>query len=133
MKRQNNIRERLLNESAHTCIYCGHPLTLESMEIDHIVPRSKGGESDYGNKVCACPHCNALKADTDLPEFLETMSPKKRRAYENRLENLFAQGKLSAYKWDLLNPLPPLPEEETDKVSVCPLWQIFCYLCGEHF
>lgn len=133
MKRQDKTRERLFKESAHCCIYCGRPLTLETMETDHIVPLSKGGTSDYSNKVCTCPNCNALKADKEIPEFLETMSPKKRRAYENRLENLFAQGKLSAHKWDLLNPIIPLPEEETDKVSVCPLWQIFCYLCGEHF
>ena len=133
MKRQNKTRESLFQESAHCCIYCGHPLTIETMETDHIVPLSKGGTSDYSNKVCACPHCNALKADKEIPEFLETMSPKKRRAYENRLEDLFSQGKLSARKWDLLNPIVPLPEEETDKVSVCPLWQIFCYLCGEHF
>jgi CRISPR/Cas system Type II protein with McrA/HNH and RuvC-like nuclease domain len=131
MKRQNNYRERLFEESAHSCIYCGHPLTLDTMEIDHIVPRSKGGGEDISNKVCACPRCNALKADKGIPEFLETMSPKKLHAYENRLENLFEQGKLSAYKWDLLNPLPPLPDEETDKVAECPLWQIFCYLCGE--
>ena len=133
MKRQNNIRERLFEESAHHCIYCGHPVTLDTMEIDHIVPRSKGGTSDFSNKVCTCPHCNALKADKEIQEFLETMSPKRRVAYENRLENLFEQGKLSAYKWDLLDPIPLLHEEETDKVSVCPLWQIFCYLCGEHF
>ena len=61
------------------------------------------------------------------------MPPKKRYAYENRLETLFAQGKLSADKWDLLNPIAPFPEKETDKVSVCPLWQIFCYLCGEFY
>ena len=128
MKRQDKIRERLFEESAHSCIYCGHPLTLETMETDHIVPVSKGGTSDFTNKVCACPHCNALKADKEIPEFLETMSPKKLRAYENRLAELFMQGKLSAKKWDLLDPVP---ERETDKVSVCPQWQIFCYLCGE--
>ena len=141
MKRQNNLRERLFEESAHSCIYCGRPLTLETMETDHIVPRSKGGSSDYDNKVCACPCCNAMKADKDIPEFLETMAPKKRRSYQNRLGELFMQGKISARKWDLLDPIRPLPdwdeapfpEKETDKVSVCPLWQFFCCHCGEHF
>lgn len=133
MKRQNKIRERLFEESAHCCIYCGHPLTLETMETDHIVPRSKGGSSDYVNKVCVCPHCNAAKADMEIPEFLETMSPKKRRAYENRLEKLFEQGKLSSRKWDLLDPVAPFPDKETDKVAEYPSWQIFCYLCGEFY
>jgi len=133
MKRQDNIRERLFEESAHCCIYCGHPLTLETMEVDHIVPRSLGGGNNITNKVCACPRCNAQKDDKEITEFLKTMPRKKRHAYENRLENLFEQGKLSAQKWDLLNPVVPFPEQETDKVAECPLWQIFCYLCGEHF
>lgn len=131
MKRQNNYRERLLEESAGCCIYCGHPLTLETMETDHIVPRSKGGCGDISNKVCACPHCNAAKADKDVRVFLDTMSPKKRRAYENRLMTLFEQGKLSAEKWDLLDPV--IPRAQTDKVAECPSWQIFCYLCGEFY
>ena len=129
MKRQNNTRERLLSESAGCCIYCGHPLTLETMETDHIVPRSKGGSGDYSNKVCACPHCNAAKADMDIRDFLDTMTPKKRRAYDNRLMSLFEQGKLSADKWDRLDPI--LPRAQTDNMAEYPHWQIICYLCGE--
>lgn len=131
MKRQDNIRERLFKESAGCCIYCGHPLTEETMEIDHIVPKSRGGTGEYENKVCACPRCNAMKQDMDVTEFIRSMPPKKFRAYENRLESLFEQGKLSAEKWDRLNPVTPFPE--TDRMSECPMWQIFCYLCGEFY
>lgn len=129
MKRQNNTRERLLSESAGCCIYCGHPLTVETMETDHIVPRSKGGSGDYSNKVCACPRCNAEKADRDVREFIGSMPLKKQRAYDNRLMTLFEQGKLSAEKWDLLDPI--VPSAHTDIMAECPNWQIFCYLCGE--
>ena len=129
MKRQNNIRERLLQESAGCCIYCGHPLTVETMETDHIVPRSKGGSGDYSNKVCACPRCNAAKADMDVRDFIDAMPLKKQRAYENRLMSLFEQGKLSAEKWDLLEPI--FPRAQTDIMAVSPHWQIICYLCGE--
>lgn len=129
MKRQNNTRERLLQESAGCCIYCGHPLTLETMETDHIVPRSKGGSGDYSNKVCACPRCNAEKADMDVRDFIDSMPLKKQRAYENRLMTLFEQGKLKAEKWDLLDPV--VPRAHTDNMADCPNWQIICYLCGE--
>ncbi|MBQ6197677.1 MAG: HNH endonuclease [Bacteroidales bacterium] len=129
MKRQNNTRERLLQESAGCCIYCGHPLTIETMETDHIVPRSKGGSGDYSNKVCACPRCNAEKADMDVRDFIDSMPPKKQRAYENRLMTLFEQGKLRAEKWDLLDPV--VPRAHTDIMADCPNWQIICYLCGE--
>ena len=70
MKRQNNYRERLLKDAAGACIYCGRPLTVETMEIDHIVPRSKGGAKEYDNLVCSCPHCNALKGDKDAADFV---------------------------------------------------------------
>ncbi|MBP5676017.1 MAG: HNH endonuclease [Bacteroidales bacterium] len=136
MKRQYNTRERLLRESAGCCIYCGHPLTEDTMETDHIVPRSKGGSGDISNKVCACPQCNAAKADMDVADFIGTMPYKKQRAYENRLMSLFEQGRLSARKWDILDPIVPRAHPDraqTDKVAECPCWQIFCYLCGEFY
>lgn len=131
MKRQQNTRERLLEESAGCCIYCGHPLTLETMEADHIVPRSKGGSSDFSNRVCSCPSCNSAKADKDVMDFINSMPHRKQRAYENRLMSLFEQGRLDARKWDLLDPV--IPRAQTDKVAECPAWQIFCYLCGEFY
>ncbi|MBO4339982.1 MAG: HNH endonuclease [Bacteroidales bacterium] len=131
MKRLNNYRERLFADAAGSCIYCGHPLTLETMEIDHIVPGSKGGTRNYDNLVCSCPHCNALKGDKDVREFIDSMPPKKQISYENRLMELFMQGKLSARKWDLLDPI--VDEPQTDRMAVCAPWQIICYLCSEFF
>lgn len=131
MKRQNSYRERLLKDAAGACIYCGRPLTAESMEIDHIVPRSKGGTGDYDNLVCSCPRCNALKGNKDAGEFVDSMSPRKQLSYENRLTELFMQGKLSGRKWDLLDPIPEEPK--TDRMAVCAPWQIICYLCSEFY
>lgn len=143
MKRQANQRERLLEESARTCIYCGHPLTLETMEVDHIVPTSRGGSNGFENKVCACPRCNAEKADKSVAEFVDGMNQRRRRAYFNRLETLYMQDKLSMEKWNLLDPLAAEPEEEevTDNweeplrpilpfCSCCPatvLWRMGCF------
>lgn len=132
MKRQANQRERLLEESARTCIYCGHPLTLETMEVDHIVPSSQGGSNGFENKVCACPQCNAEKADKSVAEFVEGMSQRRRRAYFNRLETLYMQDKLSMEKWNLLDPLAAEPEEEDVpdnwEEPLCPV-PPFCPCC----
>ena len=38
--------------------------------IDHILPRSRGGEDTPNNTLAACQFCNALKASTVLSEFL---------------------------------------------------------------
>ena len=113
-KREKSQRERLLEETAGVCVYCGHPLTVETMETDHIVPKSKGGTGDYLNKVCACGCCNAAKANLDIRGFLAGFSGRRRRRYENRLDTLVEQGRMSAEKRALLSDFQeeePFPEK----------------------
>jgi 5-methylcytosine-specific restriction endonuclease McrA len=63
-------RRRALNRRAvflrddHTCQYCGG--AAES--IDHVVPRSRGGEHTWENVVAACKRCNSTKRDRLLHE-----------------------------------------------------------------
>jgi CRISPR/Cas system Type II protein with McrA/HNH and RuvC-like nuclease domain len=108
-KREKSQRERLLEESAGVCVYCGHPLTVETMEIDHIVPKSKGGGGDYLNKVCACGACNARKSNLDIRGFLAGFSGRRRKAYENRLDTLVEQGRMSQEKRSLLSDIREEP------------------------
>lgn len=53
-------------ESDKCCVYCGKTRTLQ---IDHIIPRNKGGKDAGENLVWACRSCNASKSDTDLMEW----------------------------------------------------------------
>lgn len=48
------------------CQYCG--INLERLEatIDHVVPVSRGGESNWKNCVTACKPCNRKKGNTSL-------------------------------------------------------------------
>ena len=111
MTRQKNQRERLWEETAGHCIYCGHPVTLEEMEVDHITPLSRGGENELDNKVCACSSCNAEKANLPLEEFLQKkLSHKQLLRYRNRLDALIQQHRLPWEKADRLYPR----EEEAD-------------------
>lgn len=53
------------------CHYCDISLTRDgnrktAFEIDHVIPRSKGGTNDLGNLVSACPACNNAKSDNLL-------------------------------------------------------------------
>jgi 5-methylcytosine-specific restriction endonuclease McrA len=47
------------------CVYCTAPAT----SIDHVVPRSRGGEHVWENVVSCCRRCNHAKADRGLPEL----------------------------------------------------------------
>lgn len=47
------------------CHYCNQP----AVEIDHVVPISRGGTGDLSNLVPACRSCNASKNDKTLAEW----------------------------------------------------------------
>ena len=67
-----HLRAYILELWGHRCAYCGKA-TWESrarFEIDHVMPRSKGGPTNVGNLVWACRACNQAKADKNLDTFL---------------------------------------------------------------
>lgn len=45
----------------NTCQYCGHAFHRKELNIDHVIPRSRGGKSTWENVVCSCLECNRLK------------------------------------------------------------------------
>ena len=57
--------ENLLRRDGHRCAYCGG----EATTFDHVVPRSKGGPSEWLNALSACEPCNSAKADLSLDEL----------------------------------------------------------------
>lgn len=56
-------RRTLLARDDHRCQYCGHGFPLSQLSLDHIVPRSRGGETNWENVVCSCLRCNNRKGD----------------------------------------------------------------------
>ena len=52
-------RENIFIRDFFTCQYCGK--SAES--VDHIIPRSKGGQHEWSNVVACCKKCNLIKAD----------------------------------------------------------------------
>ena len=43
------------------CQYCGRQFARNDLNLDHVVPRSRGGTSTWENVVCSCHRCNRLK------------------------------------------------------------------------
>lgn len=61
------VREYVLTKWKRTCCYCGArgiPLQLE-----HIIPRSRGGSDRVSNLALACPPCNQKKGERTAAEF----------------------------------------------------------------
>jgi 5-methylcytosine-specific restriction endonuclease McrA len=56
-------RRNLFRRDRNTCQYCGTRCATEDLSIDHVIPRSLGGASNWTNCVVACLSCNARKGN----------------------------------------------------------------------
>ena len=62
------VREYLLLKWKHQCTYC--QVKDVPLQVEHIVPRSKGGTDRISNLCIACERCNQKKGNLPLAEFL---------------------------------------------------------------
>jgi 5-methylcytosine-specific restriction endonuclease McrA len=60
-------RRALFARDAWTCVYCG--ATDVRLTLDHVVPRSRGGDSVWENVVTSCAPCNLRKGNRLLDEI----------------------------------------------------------------
>lgn len=72
------LRQRVLEKTAGACYHCSAKLG-DVWEIDHLLPRSKGGRHTFANLVPSCVRCNQDKSDT-MPDDWESLgrSPSRR-------------------------------------------------------
>lgn len=57
-----------------TCQACGHEGEYDELEMDHIVPLSRGGSNDEDNLQTLCVGCNREKGDLTMEEFMSDYS-----------------------------------------------------------
>jgi 5-methylcytosine-specific restriction endonuclease McrA len=54
-------RKNILMRDRYTCQYCHKTLPSGELTLDHVIPRSRAGESAWENLVACCHHCNNRK------------------------------------------------------------------------
>ena len=47
-----------------TCQYCGEAFASSALTFEHVIPRSRGGQTTWSNIVTACVPCNTRKASS---------------------------------------------------------------------
>lgn len=57
------MRVEVFTRDRFTCVYCGHFGKEVRLEVDHVVPRSRGGPDHKDNLVTACELCNRGKSN----------------------------------------------------------------------
>lgn len=63
-------RRGVFIRDGYTCQYCGVP----AENVDHVVPRSRGGAHEWENVVAACRRCNSRKKDRTPAEARMTLT-----------------------------------------------------------
>lgn len=80
-------RRNIMKRDRHTCQYCG---TKSDLTLDHVFPRSRGGEDSWENLVTACNKCNVKKGnrtpdEASMPLDIEPYRPVHITFFQNLL------------------------------------------------
>lgn len=105
-------RRNIFKRDRYTCQYCGRQPGPDSLTIDHVHPKSKGGKSSWENCTLACLECNKRKADKSPEQakmvlrktpkkpswkMLAQVSPKERReSWDQFLSRVYWETELEA-------------------------------------
>ena len=56
-------RYNIFERDKNTCQYCGGIFEKKDLNLDHVVPKHRGGPTSWENIVCSCVKCNTKKAN----------------------------------------------------------------------
>ena len=74
-------RKNIFARDRNKCQYCGKKFSTSELSLDHVVPRTQGGTSNWKNIVCACTNCNKHKggrrpAEAGMKLICEPVKPR---------------------------------------------------------
>ena len=103
-----NIRNYLLEKHRRKCFYCGK--TVSDFEIEHMLPKARGGSNRIDNLTLSCHDCNEKKGTLTAEEFIQQTLPAKKATTklkqlpnEKRLFKYMAH--MNATRWTLYNTI----------------------------
>ena len=69
-------RRNIFARDSNRCQYCGKRFSTSELSLDHVVPRSRGGDTSWENIVCSCVRCNVKKGGrTPLEAHMRLIKP----------------------------------------------------------
>ena len=72
-------RHNIFERDRNTCQYCNRTLERRDLNLDHVVPRDRGGPTTWENIVCSCIPCNTRKANRTPAEACMRLVRKPKR------------------------------------------------------
>ena len=103
-----NIRNYLLEKHGRKCFYCDKEVS--TFEVEHMIPKAKGGSNRIDNLTLSCHNCNQKKGTLAAEEFIKQTLPAekvakklKQLSKEKRLFKYMAH--MNATRWTLYNAI----------------------------
>lgn len=56
-------RKNVIWRDKYICQYCGNKFQYHELTMDHVIPKSRGGEKSWTNIVASCKRCNSKKGN----------------------------------------------------------------------
>ncbi len=75
-------RLNIFARDKRTCQYCGKVFLRSGLNLDHVIPRHRGGTSNWENVVCCCVACNKAKGGRTPSEAgMKLLRPPRKPAW----------------------------------------------------
>lgn len=102
-------RRSLFARDGHQCQYCGNRFPPQQLSLDHVLPRSQGGDTSWENIVCCCRECNTRKGGRTPREARMTLRSQPRRPQHSPLlARQIQQPKYASWQAFLSNTTTPV-------------------------
>ncbi|MCE0498579.1 MAG: HNH endonuclease [Methylacidiphilales bacterium] len=92
-------RHNIFERDHNTCQYCGHKYDRKDLNLDHVIPRDRGGETSWENIVCSCVPCNSQKGNrTPAEAGMKLLHKPKRPKWRPMLHLQFSKARDDSWK-----------------------------------
>ena len=81
---KNDIKNRLFKQQNGHCNGCNINLPIHQFEIDHVIPKAKGGGDYFENYQLLCPSCNRIKGHRPM-DYLRMKIETREKLLKNRI------------------------------------------------
>lgn len=85
-------RRNIFARDRNRCQYCGKKFSTTELSLDHVLPRSRGGQTTWQNIVCSCLKCNVRKGgrtptEAHMKLVTEPVQPRRSPVVNVKLSN----------------------------------------------
>jgi hypothetical protein len=100
------MREYLLEKFNRTCVYCGAKNV--PLQVEHVIPKARGGSSRISNLTLACEACNLKKGAQPIEKFLKTKPDLLKKILVQLKAPLKDTAAMNATRWEIWRRLTAL-------------------------